>query len=608
MTDAIGMFMRQLALLLTFWLALLPGAAAAQQPVWLQVEARPTLAEAEARARAYAGTFGNVAGFRLASGWYAIALGPYAPEEAASRLADLRAGNLVPRDSFLARGEAYGAPFLLPGEAPVGSADEPSAPVDPFAPLTPGTGDASAPGSGDIAAADPAASDPSPTLAQPDETEDEARASEAALGDTERMDLQSALRSFGFYDGAIDGAVGPGTRDAMAAWQADNGYFASGILTSAERRALLGARDKVAAELDLQTVTDEEAGIRIDLPRALVRFQDYQPPFVHYAEADGSGVRAVLISEPGTEATLATLYDRLQTLEAMPRTGPRRLDGTRFRIEGTGAATSAYAQAEAKDGAVKGFMLIWDRGNADKAGRALTAMQRSFASIGPRALDPGLVALSDAQRRNLMAGMEVRRPALSRSGFFVDGAGAVLTTVQVLDDCRRITLDRDHEADVTFRDDAMGVALLTPKTPLAPAAVAEFSDAVRIGAAVSLAGYSYADVLPSAAITRGAVEDVTGLSGEAGLNRLSVEALPGDAGGPVLDADGGVMGMLLPHDADAARTLPAGVSFVATAASLKARLEQAGIVARDAASAAPLPPDGMTKRAAALTVLVSCWK
>ena len=42
----------------------------------MQIEAQPTLAEAEERAQAYAGAFPDVAGFRLSSGWYRHRAGP----------------------------------------------------------------------------------------------------------------------------------------------------------------------------------------------------------------------------------------------------------------------------------------------------------------------------------------------------------------------------------------------------------------------------------------------------------------------------------------------------------------------------------------------------
>ncbi len=107
------------------WLgAALPAAAPvwaqeqSETRVWVQIEARPTEAEADERARAYAEVFPDVAGYRLSSGWYAIVLGPYGTDVARLRLQDLLEAGMIPRDSFIADGRAFREPFLAPGELP----------------------------------------------------------------------------------------------------------------------------------------------------------------------------------------------------------------------------------------------------------------------------------------------------------------------------------------------------------------------------------------------------------------------------------------------------------------------------------------------------------
>ncbi|MBE2278734.1 MAG: hypothetical protein IAE87_20870 [Rhodobacteraceae bacterium] len=67
--------------LAVFALIFLVLPARAQDRIWLQIEAQPTLDEAISRAGAYAGAFPNVVGYRLTSGWFAIVLGPYGVAE-----------------------------------------------------------------------------------------------------------------------------------------------------------------------------------------------------------------------------------------------------------------------------------------------------------------------------------------------------------------------------------------------------------------------------------------------------------------------------------------------------------------------------------------------
>ena len=43
------------------------------------------------------------------------------------------------------------------------------------------------------------------------------------------VNIQKALKKAGYYNGALDGKVGPGTRDAIAAFQKDNGLTADGV-------------------------------------------------------------------------------------------------------------------------------------------------------------------------------------------------------------------------------------------------------------------------------------------------------------------------------------------------------------------------------------------
>ena len=68
----------------------------------------------------------------------------------------------------------------------------------------------------DPVAADPAVDTPVVEVMPAEETVREAKASEAALDADGRKALQTAMAWYGFYDGGIDGAFGPGTRNSMA--------------------------------------------------------------------------------------------------------------------------------------------------------------------------------------------------------------------------------------------------------------------------------------------------------------------------------------------------------------------------------------------------------
>ncbi len=578
--------MRYLILLAGLIGTMLFGAVAqAQDRAWLQIEAQPTLREAEDRARAYASAFPDVSGFSLRSGWYGIVLGPYSPESAAGRLVALKAENLIPFDSFIADGSEFRQQFWPVGGAAVPQVDE-TVTLDPVITLDP---------------------IPLPVI-DPEESPQQARRAEAELPREDREALQRALQWYGFYTSTIDGAFGAGTRKSMGAWQEANGYEVTGILTTLQRAALIANYQADQSEFGFEMINEPEAGIEIILPMALVAFDHYEPPFVHFNARDEGSLRVILISQPGDQSTLYGLYDILQTLEVVPLNGERERGETSFTINGANGTVVSHSFAQLSKGMVKGYMLISAPGDADRAARVLQTLQSSFRSVGDRALDPGLVPMDDEARRGLLAGLEVRKPRFSRSGFYVDSTGSVLTTTEAVAQCGRITLDRDTDATVVKSDAATGLALIKPSTPLSPPVIAGFATTPdRLGAEIAVSGYSYEDTLPAPVLTFGALEDNKGLNGEPGINRLTLQALPGDAGGPILDATGKVIGMLLPRDTDGTRVLPEGVAFAASGATITQSLAAAGIVTAPFAGSTPLSPDDLSRRASGMTVLVSCW-
>ncbi|MCF1708522.1 serine protease [Tabrizicola sp. J26] len=590
------MRLKAIAVRLALLFTLLIGTPALAQQVWIQIEAQPTVEEGSLRARAYAGAFPDVSGYALPSGWFAILLGPYEAAEADGKLRELKRERLIPGDSFINDGRKFRKQFWpAAGETapPVLTQPDPAIQTDP-AP----TQDT------DVIPVDPA-----PQPVAEDETPEQAKASEAALTMEERKELQAALGWFGHYDAAIDGAFGSGTRAAMEAWQQANAAEVTGILTSAQRNTLLTAYRGAMAKLGLTPVSEPEAGIDIILPLAMVEFDGYAPPFVQYREKNGSGVRALLISEPGDLTTLYGLYDMMQSLEIVPLDGPRERNERGFEISGKNAEIESFTHVELAGGLVKGFTLVWPVAKSEDIAPALAAMKSSFRAVGDRALDPGLAPMSDAQKQGMVAGLDLRRPDYSRSGFFIDGAGHVLTTTDALQSCSRVTIDGGTEMEVALNDAASGFAVLAPKGKLSPRAFGRFqSMSERVGAQVALASYPYEDALPAPTLTFGTVEAQTGLNGEPGLKRLALATRVGDAGGPVLDGTGAVVGMLLPRETDAKQVLPAEVAFAATAAAIEDRLKAAGIELTASTAVGALPPEDLTKQALAMTVLVSCWK
>ena len=550
------------------WSWLLAGSAAAQ--TYIQVEAQPSRAEAVAAAEGYESVSDRVAGFRLGGSWYAIVLGPYAEEEQAEAQLDLlRRTGRVPSDSYLTTLENYGARYYpVQEEAP-----EPRS-----------------------------AAVPEPGL--PDETPAEARRAERQLTAEDRALVQSALTDAGVYFGPIDSAFGQGTRRAMAAWQAENGYQRTGILTTAQRAALIDEYRAVFEGLGMERVADAAAGIEVAMPTALVLREGEASPFIRYAPTGDIPVQVILISQAGGRNALAALYELMQTLEIVPVEGPRTRGPASFEIEGRNGEIVSTSWAETRGGEIKGFTLVWPAGDEERRTRVLEEMRTTFTRLDgvlPMPVAP------EAMAPDLLAGLEVRRPERDRSGFYVDRSGAVLTTHEAVQACERVTLDQTVEADVAAADERLGLALLRPQASLSPIRYARFrTSPPQLRSEVAVAGYPFGGVLPAPSLNFGRLEEAKGLDGDASVSRLVLESEPGETGGPVFDGAGSVVGILQPQD-DRARRLPEEVSFATAAGPIADFLSAAGLSAEVSQGGAEVPPEELTRLAADMTVLVGCW-
>lgn len=570
---------------ITFFFLFGLRAAFAQQDagVWVQVEAQPSLREAQDRAQAYANSLPDVNGFRLNSGWYAIAIGPYLRDDAEQVLRVYRAERQIPADSFIAFSSTFGQQFWPVG-ANILNRGVITPPVQPEPQEQPQAG------------LTPQASD---------ETRAQALQGERLLTAQERKDLQTALQAAGFYNSTIDGAFGQGTRRSMSDWQRFNGFEATGVLTTLQRKTLLDDYNAPLISVGMEQYTDPQAGIALNLPLGVLEFDRYEAPFAHFKPSSDQDAKALLISQEGAPATLRALYQVMQSLEIIPLDGERALRGNSFTIEGRGNGIVSYTQAGLKDGKIKGFTLVWPEGDDARRARVLAAMRASFATTDA-VLDAD--AGADAEQRiDLVSGLQIRKPRLSRSGFFADTNGTVLTVAEAADSCTRITLDGDQELQVAWQDAALGIAVLRPKQTLAPISVAEFrADQPRIQSPVTVSGFSYEGALGAPTLTFGEIADIRGLNGEDGVKRLALASQPGDAGGPVFDDSGSVVGMLLPKPSDG-RALPGSVSLAANVDRLTEVLTKAGIAGQPAQASAQISPNELSRRANGMTVLVHCW-
>jgi len=581
-----------LGLCVAMWMALVAGASVAQDTRWIQIEAQPSLLEAETRARIYAQEFPDTQAHSIGSGWYAITLGPLPEDQADLRMSQLRARAAIPRDSFLATGANYRQRIYPIGPAPAAVTPKQTAEAEVV--------QEEATQMSVVETAESAK--PEQSISAPDETLSEARASEGLLSREEKMDLQRYLQWAGYYNSTIDASFGRGTRRSMAAWQTDNGHEDTGVLTTAQREQLRAQYFAIFDGLGLETHRDLEAGISIDLPKEVVAFDAYAAPLAHFKSQEASSPTHIfLISAAGNRGDLAAIFGVLPTLAIVPMNIEKSLNKDRFVITGEGSTTRAFITASHKGGEIKGFGLIWPNQNEEQFDRLVAHMRKSFDTFSGT-LDPSLsVAINEIETE---FGVAIRKPAFVKSAVFVSDQGHAITDTSDLEQCSALTIGGTYDAEIIARSET-GAGLLSPKSDFNPISYAKLGNAVRKGDKTFLSSYPYGGRLGLASVTEATVAETTDLSGNAEKFRLDLLAEPGDFGGAVLDQSGNLTGILVSQD-DTGRVLPNNVNFAAATEALASMMQSAGL---RLSSGATQRLDDVALIASAQNILtpIECW-
>ncbi len=278
-------------------------------------------------ARGYAEILEDVNGFALGGGWHGIALGPYTRADAETALLPYHRDGLIPRVAVIAESSSLRQQFWPVG-ANILDLEVAPAPIEAETQIV----DAD-----ETPTAEPTSLVEVELVEPAGETPAEAQRSKGALSREEKKKLQRLLQWAGFYNAAIDGSFGRGTRNSMAAWQEANSYDTAGILTTTQRAEILKKYNSIFDGLGLEVVRDDAAVIEIKLPTLEVAFEKYESPFAQYKSVDDTGARVLLVSQPGDQNTLYSLYDTMQTLEAVPLDGPRERKNNSFVLIGENA-------------------------------------------------------------------------------------------------------------------------------------------------------------------------------------------------------------------------------------------------------------------------------
>ena len=206
--------------------------------------------------------------------------------------------------------------------------------------------------------------------------------------------------------------------------------------------------------------------------------------------------------------------------------------------------------------------------------------------------------------------------ASAGSGFAVTRDGHIVTNQHVIDGCGPIQVrlpgsGQQVPASVRWQDKRNDIAVL--KVDHAFGAVAELrARPLSLGDQVMAYGFPYTGLLASEGVfTAGMVSATAGLRDDTTRLQISNPVQPGNSGGPLLDEQGAVAGVIV-SKLDAIKVLavtgdiPQNINFAVKGEVVRLLLDTYGVQYAPGKSTRRLEPREVADRAKSFTVLITC--
>ncbi len=200
------------------------------------------------------------------------------------------------------------------------------------------------------------------------------------------------------------------------------------------------------------------------------------------------------------------------------------------------------------------------------------------------------------------------------SGFVVSPRGHVLTNEHVVTKCREVRVAGIVNSEQVATDEKLDLALLKVSPGGRSVATFRGGRGIRAGDDVIVVGYPLQGLLSSQMnVTKGTVSALAGPGEDRRIFQITAPVQPGNSGGPVLDASGNVVGVVVAR-LDALKMvrltgrLPQNVNFAISAGATRAFLDGHDVPYETAKSNRTMPTADIAAKAKGYTVLIECWK
>ena len=275
-----------------------------------------------------------------------------------------------------------------------------------------------------------------PALQKPEDTA-------SAMGQAERLTLQSDLAWVGQYNGAITGDLSERMVNAIKEFQKTRGGKQTGVLNPQERGALADTAKKKQESVGWKIVTDPGTGVRLGIPTKLVPQQASDANGTKWTSPTGT-IQIQLARRKEAGPVTAKLAEREK------KEPGRNIDYTVvkpdfFVLSGLQGLKKFYLRGTFKGDEVRILTILYDQATENTVEPVVIAMSSAFNAF-PAAVQA--------------AGPPPRKTVEYGTGVVVGDDGAIIADRQITDGCLTVAIAGFGNADRVAEDKEHDLALL----------------------------------------------------------------------------------------------------------------------------------------------------
>ncbi|BAM86098.1 hypothetical protein S58_00770 [Bradyrhizobium oligotrophicum S58] len=263
-----------------------------------------------------------------------------------------------------------------------------------------------------------------------------------AMGQVERLTLQSDLAWVGQYNGAITGDVSERMVNAIKEYQKLIGGKPTGVLNPQERATLADTARRKQEGVGWKLVTEPVSGARLGIPTKLVPQQTSDGNGSKWTSPTGT-VQVVLSRRKEVNPTTAALADR-EKKEPGRTVDYSVVKPDFFVLSGLQNLKKFYIRGTFRGDEVRILTILYDQATENTVEPVVIAMSSAFTAF------PAALAAQPAPRRSVDYG----------TGIIVSQDGAIIGDREVTDGCVAITVPGFGHAERVAEDKEHGLALL----------------------------------------------------------------------------------------------------------------------------------------------------